>query len=564
MDLVEVQGTVQPPVCKIMDFHKEAYNNKLRQKEKERAKSKLTLRTGECKEVRFSGKTELRDLQMKADMAKRLMDRGYLVKCMAVGSEEEDLGRLVTDLLSLIEDCAVVVTGPKVERRQSYVVVKHIKFGAKKNSGKNASKNVSPTMKSTNFNQVPPKSEVYEDSESISEIESDILPEEAEADALIIPPSKMPDVEFGDWSSSDISTEFSEVFDIDANEGANDSSFTGTIGNFTSTISPPEDLRGNQPAVSEHPGFSNSNFSFDILKTKQESEKEQTDRCTVALKRSSQPEPPHADANSYSGRSNPRDALPSFNPSLTKQPGTDQYSSTSPRSPPVNAIPSQGQSPSASPPWSPNPKFQPSQGRNLRPSTIPSSPTNEQKQPRFDQSSRQPPLNVNQGRSPAMTPPPTPSYGIFSNQRAPSSDANKERIPVKNTTVSSSTGVPRPTFISSPPNAGRQASIAQSPLKSSRQPQSDANQERSPPVTPPKQPQSDANQERSPPVTPPKPTYGIFSTPKAALPDQNKERIPASSGSVPHSLPPKQRSEGVREVSNAPNKYGIFSSGTSK
>ncbi|KAK1321786.1 hypothetical protein QJS10_CPA03g02313 [Acorus calamus] len=311
MDLVEVQGTVQPPVCKIMDFHKEAYNNKVRQKEKERAKSKLTLRTGECKEVRFSGKTEQRDLQMKADMAKRLMDRGYLVK---------------------IEDCAVVVTGPKVERRQSYVIVKHIKFGAKKNSGKNVSKAVSPTMKSTNSNQVPPKSEVYEDSESISEIESDILPEEAEADAPIIPPSKMPDVEFGDWSSSDISTEFSKVFDIDANEGANDSRFTGTIGNFTSTISPPEDLHRNQPAVSEHPGFPNSNFSFDILKTKQESEKEQTPARTVPLKRSSQPEPQHADANSYSRRSNPRDALPSFNPSLTKQPGTDQYSSTSPRS----------------------------------------------------------------------------------------------------------------------------------------------------------------------------------------------------------------------------------------
>ncbi|KAK1297163.1 hypothetical protein QJS10_CPB15g00379 [Acorus calamus] len=536
MDLVEVQGTAQPPVCKIMDFHKEAYNNKVRQKEKERAKSK-----------------EQRDLQMKADMAKRLMDRGYLVKCMAMGSEEEDLGRLVTDLLSLIEDCAVVVTGPKVERRQSYVIVKHIKFGAKKNSGKNASKTVSPTMKSTNSNQVPPKSEVYEDSESISEIESDILLEEAEADAPISPPSKMPDVEFGDWSSSDISTEFSKVFDIDANEEANDSIFTGTIGNFTSTISPPEDLHGNQPAVSEHPGFPNSNFSFDILKTKHESEKEQTDRCTVALKRSSQPEPPHADANSYSRRSNPRDALPSFNPSLTKQPGTDQYSSTIPRLPPVNAIPSQGQSPSAPPPQSTSPKFQPSQGRNLRPSTIPSSPTNEQKPPSFDQSSmrssRQPPLNANQGRPPAMTPPPTPSYGIFGNQRATSSDVNKERIPVKNATVSNSTGVPRPTFIpSSPPNAGRQGSMAQSPLGSSRKPQ------------------SDANQEPCPPVTPPKPTYGIFSTSNAALPNQYKERIPASSGSVRHSLPPKQRSEGVREVNNgsAPNKYGIFSSGTSK
>ncbi|RVW38596.1 Translation initiation factor IF3-1, mitochondrial [Vitis vinifera] len=62
--------------------------------------SELTLRKGDCKEVRFSGenwhaygrcdmgtlKLEAKDLKMKADMVKRLMDRGYRVKVLSSAS----------------------------------------------------------------------------------------------------------------------------------------------------------------------------------------------------------------------------------------------------------------------------------------------------------------------------------------------------------------------------------------------------------------------------------------------------------------------------------------------
>ncbi|KAL4314789.1 hypothetical protein AHAS_Ahas15G0120200 [Arachis hypogaea] len=80
LDLVEVQRNGNPPVVKIMDYHKETYKKQEKEKERAKSKSELTLRKGECKEVRFSGKTEMKDLKMKADMVKKLMEKGYRVK----------------------------------------------------------------------------------------------------------------------------------------------------------------------------------------------------------------------------------------------------------------------------------------------------------------------------------------------------------------------------------------------------------------------------------------------------------------------------------------------------
>ncbi|XP_010260243.1 PREDICTED: uncharacterized protein LOC104599414 isoform X2 [Nelumbo nucifera] len=139
LDLVEVQRTAKPPVCKLMDFHLEKYKRKLKEKERTKSKSEVTLRTGDCKEIKFSAKTEQRDLQMKADMAKRFMERGYRVKCTATGTEIQDLGGLLSRLSPLIEDISIVESGPIVEKRQAYVIVRHIKFGtSKKGSSKKA------------------------------------------------------------------------------------------------------------------------------------------------------------------------------------------------------------------------------------------------------------------------------------------------------------------------------------------------------------------------------------------------------------------------------------------
>nr|CAB3462722.1 unnamed protein product [Digitaria exilis] len=150
MDLVEVDRKANPPVCKIMDFHKEKYKKETKEKERLKTKSAIVLRGGENKEVRFKGKTELKDLTVKADAITRLMERGYRVKCMAMpsGNEGEDLGAPLSRLLGLIQDVCIVESGPHLDSKHAYVIVRHVKFATKK-GGKKASKAMEDAGKGT-------------------------------------------------------------------------------------------------------------------------------------------------------------------------------------------------------------------------------------------------------------------------------------------------------------------------------------------------------------------------------------------------------------------------------
>ncbi|KAJ7967134.1 Translation initiation factor IF-3 like [Quillaja saponaria] len=133
LDLVEKKA--DPPVCKIIDFHKEKYIKQVKEKERAKSKSDVTLRKGDHKEVRFSSKTELKDLKMKADMVKRFMERGYRVKCRASGNEDQDLKGLLSRLSEWIEDVAVVESGPLLGKKEAYMIVRHVKFGPSKKGG---------------------------------------------------------------------------------------------------------------------------------------------------------------------------------------------------------------------------------------------------------------------------------------------------------------------------------------------------------------------------------------------------------------------------------------------
>ncbi|ONH92311.1 hypothetical protein PRUPE_8G167900 [Prunus persica] len=114
LDLVEVECSSNPPVVKIMDFHKEKYKRVVREKER-KIKSDKTLRS-ESKEVKFSPKTEAKDLRMKADMVKRFMEKGYRVK---------------------IEDVALVDWEPtRGKGKEAFIIVRHRKFGPSKGAGK--------------------------------------------------------------------------------------------------------------------------------------------------------------------------------------------------------------------------------------------------------------------------------------------------------------------------------------------------------------------------------------------------------------------------------------------
>jgi hypothetical protein len=118
-----------------MDYNKEKYKQQQREKERTKNKLDLTVRKGECREVRFTAKIEQKDLERKAEMAKRLMDRGYRVKCMAMGTEGQNLEELLLRLSTLIEDVSFVESGPKAEKKNAWMIVRHTKFGGTKKKG---------------------------------------------------------------------------------------------------------------------------------------------------------------------------------------------------------------------------------------------------------------------------------------------------------------------------------------------------------------------------------------------------------------------------------------------
>ncbi|GAB2230929.1 hypothetical protein Drorol1_Dr00015227 [Drosera rotundifolia] len=80
---------------------------------------------------------ELKDLKMKADTVKRLMERGYRVKIMLISDSCLLLFfPLRWQYILQIEDVAFVESEPKMESKKAHLIVRHIKFGGSKKSGK--------------------------------------------------------------------------------------------------------------------------------------------------------------------------------------------------------------------------------------------------------------------------------------------------------------------------------------------------------------------------------------------------------------------------------------------
>jgi translation initiation factor IF-3 len=72
LDLVEVAGNEQPPVCKIMDYGKMAYQSK-----KKKAPTKGAT---ELKEISFSMKISQHDIETKVKQARAFIDKGHKLR----------------------------------------------------------------------------------------------------------------------------------------------------------------------------------------------------------------------------------------------------------------------------------------------------------------------------------------------------------------------------------------------------------------------------------------------------------------------------------------------------
>jgi translation initiation factor IF-3 len=79
LDLVEVGGADDIPTCKIMDFGKHFYKKKkLEQKHKQSQKQR------ELKSIRLGASTDVHDLKVKEEAARRFLKNGHPTKVMLV------------------------------------------------------------------------------------------------------------------------------------------------------------------------------------------------------------------------------------------------------------------------------------------------------------------------------------------------------------------------------------------------------------------------------------------------------------------------------------------------
>jgi translation initiation factor IF-3 len=122
LDLVEVAAAADPPVCKIMDFHKFRYEQR---KKSHDAKKKPA---AAMKEVKIRSRTEAHDIAFKTDHIRKFLEKGHRVKISVFFKGREitrpELGRRMLDrVLESIADAAAPEGNPRLEGRHMSVVV---------------------------------------------------------------------------------------------------------------------------------------------------------------------------------------------------------------------------------------------------------------------------------------------------------------------------------------------------------------------------------------------------------------------------------------------------------
>ena len=123
LDLVEINPTSKPPVCKIMDYGKFKYEEK--KKANDAKKKQVVVKV---KEVKLRPKTEEHDYEFKVRNAKSFIEEGNKVKItlMFRGREitHRELGQAVLDdVIADTKDIAIVETTPRLEGRQMFMIL---------------------------------------------------------------------------------------------------------------------------------------------------------------------------------------------------------------------------------------------------------------------------------------------------------------------------------------------------------------------------------------------------------------------------------------------------------
>jgi len=118
LDLVEISGSVDPPVCRIIEYKKFLYDLKKKQKE-----IKAKQATIEMKEIRFGPNTDEHDINFKLKHTRKFLEEGHKVKAFVFFRGRSIVFKERGEILLLkfaqdLEDIGIVEAMPKLEGKR--------------------------------------------------------------------------------------------------------------------------------------------------------------------------------------------------------------------------------------------------------------------------------------------------------------------------------------------------------------------------------------------------------------------------------------------------------------
>lgn len=127
LDLVEISGKADPPVCKIIDYQKYLYQQKKKAKEMKSNSAKIVI-----KEIRFGPNTDEHDFQFKLKHAIEFLQEGSKVKASVFFKGRSilysDQGeKLLLRFAVELEDYGRAEQMPKLEGKRMMMMITPVK-----------------------------------------------------------------------------------------------------------------------------------------------------------------------------------------------------------------------------------------------------------------------------------------------------------------------------------------------------------------------------------------------------------------------------------------------------
>jgi len=127
LDLVEISPNADPPVCRIIDYKKFLYQQKMKQKELKSKSAKVVL-----KEIRFGPNTDEHDYNFKLKHAQKFLSEGAKVKAFVFFKGRSILFKEKGEILLLrlvqdLEEYGKIEQMPRLEGKRMSIYLSPLK-----------------------------------------------------------------------------------------------------------------------------------------------------------------------------------------------------------------------------------------------------------------------------------------------------------------------------------------------------------------------------------------------------------------------------------------------------